>query len=105
MEANVAMAVATATRLPSPFSLHSLASSTEFAITSWYSASLANNYATPSLLDILGSPLTLNMLEQLCMAAVALVALPANRVRFLPTAATLMKAGGFAPILAMGLAK
>ena len=31
------------------------------------------------------------------------MALPANRVRFLPTAATLKKAGGFAPVLAMGL--
>ena len=65
MEENAAnaaiMMVATVTRLPSPFYLHSLAGSTELAITSWYSASLDNNYATPSLLDLLGNPLTLNM--------------------------------------------
>ena len=63
MEAN-AVAVAAATGLPSSFSPHSLAGSTGFAVASWYSASLANNYATPSLLDLLGNPLTLNMLEQ-----------------------------------------
>ena len=38
------------------------------------------------------------------MATIALVALPASRVQFLPTAATFTKAGGFAPVLAMGLA-
>ena len=65
--------------------------STEVTIASWYSASLANNYATPSLLDLLESPLTLNMLEQAAMILVALVALPLNKVRLIPSKATLQK--------------
>jgi len=82
----------------------SLSSSTEVTIASWYSASLANNYATPSLLDLLGNPLTLNMLEQFSMVLVASIALPAYRVQLLPTRKTLSKVGGVVPILAMGLA-
>jgi len=59
------------------------------SITSWYSASLANNYATPTLLDLLGSPLTLNMLEQAAMMLVAVVALPVNGIPLLPNFQTL----------------
>lgn len=48
---------------------------TEVALTSWVASSLGNNYATPSLLDAIGSPLALNILEQASMALIAICAL------------------------------
>lgn len=79
-----------------------MGASTEVVIASWYSASLVNNYATPSLLDLIGSPLTLNMLEQIAMIIVAIVTLPVNRVALIPTKKTFKKSQVL-PILAMGL--
>ena len=104
MEANLAMAVVRSTAASST-SLQVLLPSSSGVIASWYSASLANNYATPSLLDLLGnSPLTLNILEQTAMIFVALIALPSNKIRIIPTKETIKKVGGIIPILAMGLA-
>ena len=85
-------------------SVLSISTAAEVTIASWYSASLANNYATPSLLDLIGNPLTLNMLEQLTMVLVAVIALPAYKVRLIPTRKTLHKVGGIVPIFAMGFA-
>ena len=48
---------------------------TDIAVSGWMSASLGNNFATPTLLDALGSPLALNVLEQASMAAIALIVL------------------------------
>ena len=44
---------------------------TDLALSSWWAASLGNNFATPTLLDQLGSPLALNILEQATMAVIA----------------------------------
>jgi drug/metabolite transporter (DMT)-like permease len=102
MEATLAMSVVVRSTASST-SL--LLPSSSGVIASWYSASLANNYATPSLLDLLGnSPLTLNILEQTAMIFVALIALPANKIKLIPTKETIKKVGGIIPILAMGLA-
>jgi hypothetical protein len=58
-----------------------LPSSSSGIIASWYTASLANNFATPALLDLLdNSPITLNILEQTAMIFVALIVLPANQI-------------------------
>jgi drug/metabolite transporter (DMT)-like permease len=114
MEANMmAMAVVRAsstTMLASSSSSSStlqvlLPSSSSGIIASWYTASLANNFATPALLDLLdNSPITLNILEQTAMIFVALIVLPANQIELIPTKETIKKVGGIIPILAMGLA-
>ena len=71
-------------------------------VVAWYAASLGNNYATPALLDLLGSPLTLNVVEQATMSLIALAVLPARRVP-LPTGKVMKRAGAL-PIVLMGMA-
>ena len=71
-------------------------------VMAWYAASLGNNYATPALLDIISSPLTLNLIEQATMALVALVVLPAVQLAPLPSLSTIRKSGP-SSILCMGL--
>ena len=54
-------------------------------VVAWYTASLGNNYATPALLDMISSPLTLNIIEQATMTIIALVVLPVIRIAPLPS--------------------
>jgi drug/metabolite transporter (DMT)-like permease len=70
-------------------------------VVAWYAASLGNNYATPALLDLLGSPLALNVVEQATMSLIALVVLPTARVK-LPTWKT-MQSAGLRAIVLMGM--
>ena len=50
------------------------------ALAGWYAASVGNNYATPSLLHLLGGrPLPLNVLEQATMSLLG--ALSCSRLR------------------------
>lgn len=74
---------------------------TDITLASWVSASLGNNYATPTLLDAIGSPLALNVLEQASMVAVALLVLQARRSALVNVAA--LKRSGGLTVLGMGM--
>lgn len=60
---------------------------TDLALSSWMAASLGNNFATPTLLDQLQSPLALNVLEQATMAVIATMLMQARRMPLVDTRA------------------
>jgi len=71
------------------------------ALTSWYAASIGNNYATVLLLSKLDDPLQLNLLEQLSMAVIGVFTMLASGVTF-PTVSSI-RAAGVGTVLGMGL--